>query len=82
MENYTFCCGRVKIEHFREVPGDSLSFAVFIGSEPDDIGVRGRFLEFFHEFFLVVGYFIQRFEPVFNIDAETVFLKVSDMTVA
>ncbi len=72
----------LEAKHFVEVPCDSLSLAVLIGSEPYGLSVRGSLFEFGDKLFFVVGDLVDRLEPVVDIDAETFFLKVTDMAVA
>ena len=72
---------RSKSEHFVEVPGDSLTFAVFIGSEPYHVGFLGFSFKGFYEFFLVGGYFVNRLIVVVDVNAEFFLFQVADVTV-
>lgn len=64
-----------------QVPGDGLSFAVFIGSEPYGLRLFREFLQLADHFHLVGRNLVLRFESFGDIDAEALFLQVADMAV-
>ena len=73
---------RIQGEGFRQVPGDGFPFAVLIGSEPDRVGLaRGR-LQFRDRLFLVAGNLILRKKSVFDVDAQSFFLQIPDVSEA
>ncbi len=69
-----------KPQHLIKMPCDSLSFAVFIGSEPHHTRLSGRLLQLAHKLGLILGDFIYGFEILFYINTETALLQVADMT--
>ena len=66
-------------ENLCEVPGDRLSFAVFIGREPDGLGLLGQRRKFLDNLAFVARNFIDRFVVLVQIDAEIFFREVPDM---
>lgn len=58
----------VEPEHFTEVPGDSLSLAVFIGCKPDGLGSFDSFLELSRNLFLVRVDFKGSSKAILDID--------------
>ena len=75
-----FC--RVESEGLREVPGNGLSLAVFIGCQPYGLCFRSRRLKFRNKTFLIVRDNIYRRKTMFNINAHLMITQVTDMTVA
>ena len=73
---------RRQSERFGQVPGNGLSFTVFIGSQPHCSGLGGRCSQFRHRLLLVGGNFVLRQEAVFDIDAQALFLQVPDVSEA
>ena len=71
----------VQSQHLAKVPRDGFSFAVFIGREPNLLGLLGVFLQFVDELLFLVGNFISGLKRVF-INAELFFLQVADVAVA
>ena len=67
-------------EHLIQVPRDGLPFAVFIGSEPNRLGLFRELFELGHRLFLVGGNFVMRSEVVGDIDAQSLFRQIPDMT--
>ena len=63
-----------------EMPGYGFSLAVFIGSEPDGVGLVGQTLQVGHHPFLVVGHHVLRSKTVVQVYAEGLFLKIPDMS--
>ena len=82
MEDYSSGAGLVEAEGLREMPGDRLPFAVFIGCEPYGLRSGRRLLEFGHYFLLVGRHHVLRPETVFDVDAELVVLQVAYMSEA
>ena len=68
-------------QHFIEVPTDSFSFAVFIGSQPDHVCLICHTLQLSHHLLLVGGNFVLWFESLL-VHAERPFLQVADVSVA
>jgi len=66
-------------EHLIQVPRDGLPFAVFIGSEPNRLGLLRELFELGHRLLLVGGYFVVGSEVVGDIDAQSLFRQVPDM---
>ena len=71
--------GGIEPQGLGQMPGDRLTLAVFIGCEPDGSGLVRQFLQFGHDFFLAGRDDIFRGEPVLQIDAQFLLLKVSYM---
>ena len=71
--------GLVEAERLGKVPGNGLSLAVFIGSQPDGVGLVGKLLEFVHDVLLLRGYDVFRLEMVGDVYAEALFLQVTDV---
>ena len=69
----------LEAEGLEKVPGNGFSLAVFIGCEPYGMGSLGCTLEFGNKFLLFSRDNIVRLEPVFNVYAQVVLLKISDM---
>ena len=63
-----------------EMPGDGFSLAVFIGSEPDGVGLVGQTLQVRHHPLLVVGHHVLRSKTMVQVYAEGLFLKIPDMS--
>ena len=82
VENDTWGIGLIEFEHLSEMPGYGLTLAVFIGSEPDLLGLLGELLELLDLSLLLVGDDVDRVEIVLDIDAEIIFLEVSDVPFA
>ena len=82
VEHYPFRVLWLQTQHFVQVPGDSLPFAVFIGCQPHSLGIGGLFLQIRHQFLLVRRHNIVWRETVVNVNAEVLLLKVADVTVA
>ena len=72
---------RLQPEHLKQMPGDGLSLAVFIGCEPYHLGLLGFLAEVGHQRLLVVGNLIFRFEAVGHVDAEIFLFEVADVAV-
>ena len=70
----------VNAEHLRQVPGDGLSFAVFIGREPYGGGFLGGRAQLAHHVLLVGGYFVVGRKRV-EVYAEVFLFQVTDMAV-
>ena len=66
-------------QHFGQVPCDGFSFAVFIGREPDGLGLLGQRRKFLDNLAFVARNFIDRFVVLVQIDAEIFFREVPDM---
>ena len=69
-------------EGFSQVPGNGLSFAVFIGSQPDRIRFCGGGAQFGYRLLLVGRNFVLGFETVLDVDTQTVFLQIADVSEA
>ncbi len=82
MEYNSFCILGLKAEHFIEVPCDSLSLAVLIGSEPYSPGSSRGTAQLAHHRLLVVGNLVDGRETFVEIYAYVAFLQVTDMAVA
>ena len=72
----------LETEHIIEMPGNGLTLAVLIGSEPHHLCVVGGFLEVAHKLLLIGRHFIFRLERIVHINAEILFAQVANMTVA
>ena len=70
----------VEAERLDEVPGDGLSLAVLIGSQPDELRLVGGFLELGDHFLLVGRHHILGREAVRHVDAELLVLQVPDVS--
>ena len=70
MENDSLGLVDRQAENLCEVPGDRLSFAVFIGREPDGLGLLGQRRKFLDNLAFVARNFIDRFVVLVQIDAE------------
>ena len=68
-------------QHFGQVPCDGLSFAVFIGGEPDGLRLR-QFREFVDDLLLVARDFVYGGESLGYVDSEILFRKVADVSEA
>ena len=68
-----------QVQGFAKVPGDGLSLAVLIGSQPDGVCLGGEFLELGHYLLLVRGNHVFRLETMGNIYAELVLFQIPDM---
>lgn len=79
MENDSLGLVDRQAENLCEVPGDRLSFAVFIGREPDGLGLLGQRRKFLDNLAFVARNFIDRFVVLVQIDAEIFFREVPDM---
>ena len=69
-------------KHLKQVPGDSLSLAVLIGSQPHHIGFGRLFFEGLDQLFLVGRNFVNGFVMMSYIDAEIFLFQITDMSVA
>ena len=54
----------IESQHLTQVPADGFSLAVFIGCEPDLLGLLGLLLQFGHYLFLLFRYLVYRIEIV------------------
>ena len=72
------CRGGVELEHFGQVPRDGFSLAVFIGGEPDGVGLLGLGAEFAHHACLVGRNFIFGLERL-EVDSKVFLLQVADV---
>ena len=68
-----------KAQRLLQVPGDGLSFAVFIGRQPHGGSGLREFFEFGHHFLFVGRDNIFRGEPVGYVYAELVLFQVADV---
>ena len=66
-------------EGLAQMPGNGLSFTVFIGSQPYGVGFLRGGGQIGHRLFLVGRNFILREETMFDIDAQSCFLEVTDV---
>ena len=66
-------------QHFGQVPCDGLSFAVFIGSEPNGF-VLGQLGQFVDHLLLVARDFVDGREAVVDMDAEVLLGEVADVS--
>ncbi len=82
MENDAPRTDRIEPEHFGQVPGDGLSLAVLIGSEPHHPGLAGSRLQFFYQFLLVGRNLIYRSEVAIDINTYATLLEVAYVTEA
>ena len=80
MEHDAACMGRLQMEHFRKVPADGLSLAVFIGCQPDGGCLARGFFQLSHHLHLVRRDFVLRGERVY-IYTEGMFLQVSNVSI-
>ena len=80
MEDDPFCVFRLQIQHLEKMPGNSLSLAVLIGSEPNGFCFFGKCFQFFNHGFLIRRNFIFRLKILFNINAEVLFFQIPDMS--
>jgi hypothetical protein len=53
MKNDSLCLCGIELENLTQMPGDSLSFAVFIGSQPDGFSFFDGFFQFCDRLFFV-----------------------------
>ena len=65
-------------QHFGQVPCDGLSFAVFIGSQPNGL-LLGQLREFAHDLFLVGGNLVDRCITISYLDTQTLLGQVADV---
>ena len=72
----------LQAQDIEQMPGDGFSFAVFIGSQPDGLGLAGGLGQFADQFLLVGRKFVQRLESMIYIYAESFLAQVPDMTEA
>ena len=63
------------------MPGDGFSLTVFIGCQPDLLGLTGFFTKVCHQLYLLFGNFIFRFERLL-IDTQLFLLQVADVAIA
>ena len=67
-------------QHFGQVPCDGLSFAVFIGCEPDGLGLLRELPQLVDHLLLVARYFVDGLEPLRDVDAEVLLGQVADVS--
>ena len=82
MENDSLGLVDRQAENLCEVPGDRLSFAVFIGREPYGLGLFGQRRKLLDDFAFVARNFIDRLVVLVQIDAEILFREIPDMSEA
>ena len=70
----------LELEGFAQVPSDGFSFAVFIGSEVDEVGLLSCSLEFAHEALFLLGDDILGAELILDIHTEGMLLEVAHVT--
>ena len=71
--------GGIELQGFGQVPGDGLSFAVFIGCEPDRFRAFRKLLELRHYLLFVGRHDILGREIMCKVDAQVVLLQVAYM---
>ena len=69
----------LELEGFAQMPSDGFSFAVFIGSEVDEVGFLCCGFEFAHQALLVLGDDVLGAEVILYIHAEGMLLEVTHM---
>ena len=82
VEDNPFCILVLESENFVEMPGYRLSFPVFIGCKPYRLDLSHKFLQFGDNLFLVSRNDVLGREPVFDIHAQFIVLKVPDVSYA
>ena len=82
MEYNPFRFLRFQFQHFEQVPCDSLSLAVLIGSQPNHIRFVCLLFQRFHQLFFVGRDFINRFIVMLDIHTEILFFFFFFMSVA
>ena len=70
----------LELEGFAQVPSDGFSFAVFIGSEVDEVGFLSCGFEFTYEGLFVLGDDVLGAELVLDIHTEGMLLEVAHVT--
>ncbi len=73
---------RIQFEYLREVPGDSLPLAVFIGSEPYRLRLAGGCLQLLDKLALVCRYLVDRREVAGDINAHLFLFQIAYVTLA
>jgi len=76
----SFCCFCIESNSLTEVPSNSLSFTIFIGSYPDIFCSFCELLELCNDFFLIFIDDIGRNKSIFYINSHLFFLQISDMS--
>ena len=71
----------VQSQHLAQMPGDGLSLAVLIGSQPHLFGILGLLLQLAHQLLLLVGNLVFGFQCLF-VYTQFLFLQVADVAVA
>ena len=69
-------------QHLGQVPSDSLSLAVLIGSQPDGFDAMCQLTQFGHHLFLIIGDFVDRAETTIEIDTQILLRQVANMAEA
>ena len=79
VEHNTF--GRLdgQTQHLREVPSDSLSLAVLIGSQPYGLDAVSQLAQLRNHLFLIVGDLIDRTESTIEVDTQILLCEVANM---
>ena len=73
---------RFQFQHFVQMPGNGLSFAVLIGSQPDGFCLLCLFFQLCNERLLIRRYLIVWFKTVIDIYTEVFLLQVAYVTIA
>ena len=69
-------------QHLGQVPSDSLSLAVLIGSQPDGFDAMCQLTQFGHHLFLIIGDFVDRAKTTIEVDTQILLRQVANMAEA
>ena len=69
------------VQSLRQMPGNGLAFAVFVGREDDPVRLGRQLLELRHSLLILAGDHVLRLKTVLHVDTQLAFGQVADMAV-